>query len=404
MEETERQSGSAVVVSNTSAASLSLVRALGQRGIRTIAASERPSPPTFASKYVDERVSLPDPHTSLHDYRDVLLDVAARPSVKTIAPVREEDVFVLSKHREAFAEHVRPVWPDLETLTVAHDRVALVEAARRAGVDVPETWLLDEVRDWDRRLISKARYGLVTDHYVDGMQPDAVHPTPNTQYIEPGEPPDVEDLIERMGHVPIVQEFVPGTEYTVRALYDEGDCVLTTQKALRRGYKYPRGPSIYHEAVDIPDLREAALALLDELEWHGPASVGFIRHEETGAFKMLEINPRFWSSMPCDHHAGVDYPLYYWHLANGVSGPFHPQYTPGTASHLLRGEAVHLLSVVTETYPFVPRPSLGRTAAATLSSLVTQPHFDVLDRDDPGPFVRDLWNTGRSFLPSRERE
>lgn len=396
-----RMPSSAVVISNSSAAPLSIVRALGRRGIRTVAASEQAHPPVFDSKYVDEQVSLPDPQTDLYGYRDTLLDLAARPSVETIAPVREEDVFILSKYRDVFAEHLSPVWPDMETLGIAHDRVELVEAAQRAGVDVPETWLLDDVSDWDRPLIAKSRYGLVTDHYVEGMESGTVHPTPNTQYIEPGDRPDVEDLTERMGHVPIVQEYVPGTEYTVRALYDEGESVLSTQKALRRGYKYPRGPSIYHEAVDIPDLRAAALALLDELEWHGPASVGFIRDEETGGVKLLEINPRFWSSLPCDHHAGVDYPLYYWRLANGESGPFHPQYAPGTASHLLRGEAVHLLSVATETYPFVHKPSLGRTAVEILSSMVTQPHFDVLSSDDPGPFARDLWNTVCSAFSSQ---
>ncbi|MBX0297995.1 ATP-grasp domain-containing protein [Haloarcula nitratireducens] len=280
----------------------------------------------------------------------------------------------------------------MDTLELAHDRLQLFEAAERTNVTVPETQLLTEVEDWDRRLIAKARYGALTQHYLDAIPATESWSTPNTQYFEPGETPDIDGLIDRMGHVPIVQEYIPGTEYTVRALYNEGDALFSTQKALRRGFKYPRGPSVYHEAVDIRELREAALAVLDELEWHGVASVGFIRDEETGEFNLLEINPRFWSSLPCDIHASVDYPRYYWLLANGDEGPFDPPYRPGMASHFLRGEAVHLASVATEQYPFVEKPSLPRTAAAMGWSMITQPHFDFFSTDDPKPFVRDCLN------------
>jgi len=157
--------------------------------------------------------------------------------------------------------------------------------------------------------------------------------------------------------------------------------------------KYPRGPSVYHEAVDIPALERAGLAILDELDWHGPASVGFIRDSETGTFKLLEINPRFWASLPCDIHAGVDYPHHYWQLANGATGPFDPTYRPGTASHFLRGELVHLHSVLTEEYAFVSRPPVGETVSGMASSLLEQPNFDVLSLDDPRPFLRDTLNT-----------
>ncbi|WP_328765774.1 ATP-grasp domain-containing protein [Haloarcula nitratireducens] len=380
------------MISNDAPGSVTAVRSLGRRGVRTIVASDSDRSPAFASKYCDERVRLPSPYDDLLSYRDVLLDLAARPSVKTIVPVREEDVYVLSRYREAFEEYLTPVWPTMGTLSRVHDRLDLFSAAERAGVTVPETKLLTDVDDWDRRLIAKGRYGALTDYYVDEVPPTESWSMPNTQYFEPGDPPDVEDLIDRMGHEPIVQEYVAGTEYTIRALYDEGEALFSTQKALRRGFKYPRGPSVYHEAVDIPELREAGLAVLDELEWHGVASVGFIRDEATGEFEILEINPRFWSSLPCDLHAGVDYPLYYWRLANGDRGPFAPEYRPGTASHFLRGEVSHLHSVATEEYPFVEKPSLLRTAAETVGSMVTQPHFDFLDSDDIRPFLRDGLN------------
>jgi len=382
-----------VVVSNRAPASVNIVRSLGRRGVRTIVAANEDRTPAAASRYCDESVQLPDPFSDMHAYRDALLALAERPSVRTIAPVREPDVYVLSKYRDAFDEHVTTLWPDAETLAMAHDRLALADAAREAGVAVPKTELLTDAEDWSGRHIVKGRYGFLADRYVEDIEPGSNRSVPPTQYIEPRSTPDIDALIERMGHVPIVQEYVEGTEYTIRALYDDGEPVVSTQKALRRGMKYPRGPSVYHEAVDIPELREAGLAVLDELDWHGLASVGFIRDEETGTFTLLEINPRFWASLPCDIHAGVDYPYYYWQLANGTSGPFDPPYRPGTASHFLRGELVHLHSVLTEEYAYVSRPSVLGTLGEMAESLLEQPHFDFFSLDDPRPFVRDTLNT-----------
>jgi predicted ATP-grasp superfamily ATP-dependent carboligase len=388
--------GPSVVVPAIGAPSSSAVlRSLGGRGIHTIAASEQSTPPGFSSRYCDERVAVPEPSEDLPGYRDALLSLARRDDVETITPVREVDVYTLARHREAFAEHVAPVWPTFDQLETVHDRELLLAAAQRADVPIPETSSLDEIDDWDEKRIVKGRYAILTSEYVDGVPEDrCLHP-PKTMYLEPGTEPDVAAITDDMGHVPIAQEYLDGTEFCLRALCIDGDPVVTTQKRLVRGYKYPRGPSVYHEAVDIPRLEEVGLSLLSELDWNGVASVGFIRDSE-GTFRLLEINPRLWSSLPMDLHAGVDYPHYVWRVASGESIDETPDYRPGTASHLLRGEVAHLYSVMYEDYPFVERPSTAGTVRDVATSLYRQPSFDLLSLDDPGPFVRDLLNVAGS--------
>ncbi|MGM0398288.1 MAG: carboxylate--amine ligase [Halobacteriota archaeon] len=367
--------------------------------MRTIAVSEHERPPSFRSRYVDERVRVPTPAEDIDGYRDELLALARRDDVRAILPVRESDVYALSTDRASFAEHVAPLWPTIESLRTVHDRSALFAVADRVGVDIPETSLLTEVEDWDRERIVKGRFAILVNDFVDTVPPGRVASPPKTIFLEPGTVPYVDSIIDEMGHVPITQEYVRGTEYCLRALYHDGEPVATSQKRLRRGYKYSRGPSIYHEAVDIPELRTAGLRLLDELEWEGIASVGFIR-DESGRFNLLEINPRFPASVPVDIHAGVDYPAYVWDLATDQPPEIPPDYRPGTASHLLRGEVAHLHSVVFEDYPMVERPGLGATVWDIASSTLRHPNFDVASLDDPGPFVRDIWNAVRGTVGS----
>ncbi|WP_323675934.1 ATP-grasp domain-containing protein [Halorubellus sp. PRR65] len=391
MRDQVQRGGSVVVPAVAAAHAATVLRSLGRRDVHTVATSERDDAPALWSRYCDERVRVPDPMTDAAGYRDALLALAEREDVAAIVPMREADQFVLSKHRDEFAEHVAAVWPTMHSLRAVHDRFELFAAAERAGVPVPETQLLTDVEDWDRERIVKGRWALLASDYDDQFPVGRFASPAKTIFLDPGEAPDVDALVDAMGHVPLAQGFVDGVEYCMRALYHDGEPVATSQKRLVRGYKYSRGPSIYHEAVDIPELERLGLALLDELDWEGMASVGFLRDSD-GTFKLLEVNPRFPASVPMDVHAGVDYPALYWELSTTGETSTPVDYRPGTASHLVRGELVHLHSVLTEPNPLVDRPSALRTTANIAASVVTNPRFDHLDPRDPGPFLRDLVN------------
>lgn len=387
--------GDGVVVPalESAASSVAVLRSLGRKGIPTIAVSEHEHPPGFSSKYADETYRVPDPDDGLTAYGDALLSLARRDDVRAIVPVRETDVYVLAKRRGEFGEHVSPLWPPLETLRRVQDRVELFDAAETAGVATPETATLDEFADWDQPVIVKPRFTLHAAEYHDAFAESHRHDN-STDYVARGDRPSIQSYRDEMGHVPLVQEYIPDSdEYAFFALYDHGDPVATFQHRQRRGYKYSGGPSSFRQSVDIPELASSGRRLLDELDWHGLAMVEFLRDSETGEFKLMEINPRFWTSLPFTIQAGVDLPYYYWLLATGRGEEIDADFDVGIAGHLLRGELLYLQSVLSEEYPLVERPSLGESVADIGISLVRYPRFDYLSVDDPRPFVRDVRNT-----------
>ncbi|QLD89269.1 carboxylate--amine ligase [Natronomonas salina] len=393
--------GSAIPATGT-ASSTAAIRSLGREGVRTLAFSELESPPGFASQYCDETTEVPDPTEDLTGYENALLELARRPDVDTVLPFREPDVYVLARNRGALAAHVGTPWPDLETLRRVQDRKLLFEAADRADVPAPVTRTLDEwpVRDGD--VVVKPRYTVHAAEYADRF-PVSHTQWSTTRYVSPEDRLDHEALTEAMGHVPLVQEFVPSTdEYGFFALFDRGEAVATFQHRQRRGWKYCGGPSAYRESVDIPELEAAGLRLLEELDWHGVAMVEFLRDPETGEFELMEVNPRFWLSLPFTIQAGVDFPALYWRQATGRPVESAPEYDVGVAGHLLRGEALHLHSVLADDYPLVDRPSFARTALSVAGSLLRHPRFDYLSARDPAPFVRDLVETYRIYADDSE--
>ncbi|NHN61423.1 MULTISPECIES: carboxylate--amine ligase [Halorussus] len=392
------------------------LRSLHRRGVHTVAVSERESPEVFCSRYCDEAVRVPSPCRSAVAYKDALLDLAARDDVQTILPFREEDVYVLSRYRDEFAEHIATPFPDFETLCRVQDRMALFDVAADIGVAIPETELLTDCDDWSRPSIVKGRYTILADAFREstaapeakpvrnnGDEPvEGLRQPPATSYLPPGRRPNVEALCDAAGHVPLIQEYMPDTdEYSFCAMYDSGEALATFQHRQIRGFHYSGGTSSFRKSVDEPALEAAGLALLDELEWHGPADVEFKRDPTTGEFKLMEINPRFWSSVPFAVQAGADFPLYYWLVATGRSDLVDPGYEVGIGGHLLMGEVSYLLSVLREDVPLVDRPSMPEALASVLTSFVRYPRFDYLDTSDPCPAVRYAYNTVREAFRRR---
>lgn len=376
------------------------IRSLADCGLHTIAAVADESLSVTTSRYCDESVLVPAP-SDLPAYKDALLGLAARPDVRTIIPHRPHDTYLLSKFADEFDRHIDVVVPDLERLRDVHDRKHLAEAAARADVAIPETQLLGEVTDWSGDRIVKSRYNLLTDEYLEDMAFEDSGIAKSVEHVPAGETPNIDALVEKMDHEPIVQEYIDGEEYLFGALYDHGEPLGTFQHKQLRGDSYTGSGGVYRESVAVPELEEAGRAILDELEWHGLACIEYVEDAETGEFNIVEINPRMWQSLACATRAGADFPAWYWYAVIDRPELIDPRYETGVSTHYLYGELEHLVSVVREESPFVERPSLPGRAAEILRSCYNDPGFDYLHLDDPRPIARQVRNELESAVISR---
>ena len=387
--------GAALVRAGISSGTYQVLRSLGRRGIDTICASEDDDVPEFASKYCGERALVPDPTEDLSAYRDAIFELAARDDVATVIPCREVDAYLLSKHRSTLEDDVSLVVPTLSGLRDVHDRKRLFEAAEAAGVPIPETQLLTPDAEWDSPRLIKSRYNLLTDEYSAAHASLTPVEIDRIDHLAPYESPDYDEVRTAMRHIPIVQEFVPnGGKYMFAALYDHGEPLSTFQHRQIRGNSYTGGGGVYRRSVYVDALESVARDLLGHLEWHGLACIEYIRDAQTGEFKLLEINPRIWQSLPSTVRAGADFPHHYWLAALGRGDRIDPTYDLGVGTHMLYGEVKYLLSLRRDDSPNVERPSLSGELGSVVGSCLSEPRFDFLSLDDPRPFLQGL----RKFL------
>jgi hypothetical protein len=192
----------------------------------------------------------------------------------------------------------------------------------------------------------------------------------------------------------LLQERIEGPGVGVFACYDRGKVVaLFSHKRIRERPPWG-GVSVLSESAALPPkARDFAVALLDDLRWHGVAMVEFKHDRRDDTPKLMEINGRFWGSLQLAIDAGVDFPSL---LLQSVRGePFAPQpaYDIGARSRWLWGDVDNLLLSLSGGGP---GPGVGRWRALRDFAAGAGPRgqYENPRLDDLRPF---LYETRRWF-------
>ena len=387
---------------------LSVVRSLGRRGLRVVAAESTPLAQAGFSRYCAGRAVYPSPARGVREFQEGLrrmLD-AHRPDV--LMPMTERTILAIASVRRELESRTRlaPLPPE-DALRVAFDKKATAGLAASLGIPIPKTVVLTNPAD-----IEAVRPRLT---YPAVIKPRRSESLGADGRMTAGGPPEycfAPDALEaaylavhRRAPLPLIQEFIPGEGYGVSALCDRGrPRALFAHRRLRMIRPTGSGSSLRESIVPPPDMEEAARALLAALRWHGVAMVEFKRDARDGRPKLIEINGRFWNSLPLAVASGVDFPHLLYTLAVEGRCPERFDYKVGVRCRWLAGDVRHLLRVLrgrpagwTDAFP-----SRFQSVIDFLRPAGKDLHYDDLWLRDPLPFFVSL--AGAALRPPRGRE
>jgi predicted ATP-grasp superfamily ATP-dependent carboligase len=193
----------------------------------------------------------------------------------------------------------------------------------------------------------------------------------------------------------LIQERCAGEGIGVFLLRDRGRTLLAAGHRRLREKPPSGGVSTYREAVLVdPDLLVRCEALLDALEYSGPAMVEFKRDPDTGIASLMEINARLWGSVQLAVLAGVNFPLALVQWAMGES-PVPAVLRPGVRCVWEWGELDHALSIwrrSRESLHLPPGTPVGaRAALRALTDRRAADKCEVFEASDPMPMVAESW-------------
>jgi predicted ATP-grasp superfamily ATP-dependent carboligase len=375
---------------------LATVRSLGGRGVRVAAADSVPWAKAMYSRYCGARATYPCPSEDLAAFQAALLRLLDAVRPRLLMPMTERTILALLERRaEVEARTTLAPLPDEGALGTAFDKSRTIALAESLGIATPRSVCPAGPTDLARVVAGVAFPAVVKPrtsevHTADGR----IAPSGRVQYcVGPDDLAEKYAAVHRHAPRPLVQEFVPGDGYGVSALYRHGRVrALFAYRRLRMVRPTGSGSALRESIALPPGMADAAVRLLDALHWHGVAMVEFKLDPRDGRPRLMEINGRFWNSLPLAVAAGVDFPWLLYTLATEGDVPECFDYRVGVRARWLVGDCRHLVEVMrgrpagwTDGFP-----ERGRTARDFLRFFGRDLHYDVESLSDPLPAVADV--------------
>jgi predicted ATP-grasp superfamily ATP-dependent carboligase len=322
-----------------------------------------------------------------------IADLARLQPGTLIMPMTEATTLPLSAHRETiFKAGGRMVLPAHADLLRACDKEQTTRLAASLGLRVPKTIPITSPADAQQAATSVQYPVVLKPRASEELSSQGqVRTTGRPSYAST--PAEFEsayrDLSRRSSSI-LVQEFVRGEGAGYFALLRNGELRAEfAHRRIRDVYPTGSGSAVRMSVKPEPQIREAALAMLRALNWHGVAMVEF-RREPGKPPVFIEVNGRFWHSLALACHSGVDFPALLAEMAEKGDVQSVSHYQTGVRCRWFLGDFRHLVEVWRGAPRGYPEKYPGRLG--TLTSVLTPvpgTFHDLFAWNDPLPELGD---------------
>ncbi|MRW93538.1 acyltransferase family protein [Duganella sp. FT80W] len=389
----------AVVLGIDTPIGLAIIRDLGRHGVTVYGIARSDGALGLSSRYLRQGM-LRD-----GDVVAQLCRLGEEIGPAALFAIAETDILMLNNARSRLPGY-RMMFAEGERMERVLRKDLTYAAARDAGLFVPRTWHPASIRE-AAVAAQQVRYPVV----LKWADPNAMIPLLRQAGLvleKAGHCADAPALMaslrryQSLGRYPMVQEYCAGHGLGQFVLMKDGEALYRFQH--QRLHEWPPQGGTSTLCVALPSAQHAALmrqsvALLKALQWEGVAMVEYRYDPATGQAALMEVNGRFWGSLPLACQAGASFP---WHcyqaLALGRQIDARP-YRAGTRCRYMTAETRRLLHLLARAAADgVTAAPPGHTTVARwrelsaylLEFLHPRSGYFVHDWRDPLPLWRDL--------------
>lgn len=292
---------------------MTIARSLHHSGIRCIVAVPRGQPLGVWSRAFAGAERL---HGDVAQSAGMLAHLARAEEARWVVPTSDSSLQVVCAAYDELTQFCAVGSPPPDIVRRVLDKAITLDIATQCGVPVPSSTTITRAADLEPALATM-RFPVVAKPADKGRK--STHDFKTRTFTNADELRAMFTTQTRFGEGLLFQSFHAGQGVGIELLMTGGD-VLTSFQHRRLSENPPSGGVAVvavSEAVD-PKLLDYSTRLLRALEWEGVAMVEFRHDAATGESALMEVNGRFWGSLPLNTAAGVDFPLYAWQLSQGI--------------------------------------------------------------------------------------
>jgi carbamoyl-phosphate synthase large subunit len=229
------------------------------------------------------------PLTTDPQYIPIIKSICFRERIHLLIPTIDDELPLFGRHTEDFwAMGIRVAVSSERTGLLCNDKYSTAQFLRDKGLPFVRTWMPSELnfKNLQYPLFLKPRSGRgsVGAHTVNNERELRFF----LDYVQD----------------PIVQEFLPGKEFTIDLLADFNGNVISAvprERLVVRSGVTDRGQTFNH-----PGMIQLAIRTAEALDIRGPANIQVKLQDDHAT--LFEINPRFSGGIPLTIAAGADFP------------------------------------------------------------------------------------------------
>ena len=387
-----RCTGKVLVLGEDARAFLSVIRSLGRKGIEVHVAWCPPDALALRSRYIRRVHTLPAYAVDDEAWKSDLIELCRRERFDLVIPCNDQTLIPLQKHRDELAAVGRFYTLAPHAFAVAFNKIETNELARSLGIKLPREAIASEISDADRIIADGFKPPLVLKPEASFKEHDLYARNDVKRIHDELELRQGAARMLARGTRVIVQELFIGAGAGVELIANDGK-VLVALEHVRVHEPLTGGASSYRKTVPLnPELYDAATKLMAALNYTGVAMVEFKINPQTGDWILIEINGRFWGSLPLALAAGADFPFHLYQMLVHQRTDFPTMYRSNVFCRNIYQDINWIAANVRAdksdlTLRTVP---LHRVCGEVLNIFRLREHIDTFVLDDPMPGVVEI--------------
>ncbi|MDB5714973.1 MAG: ATP-grasp domain protein [Sphingomonadales bacterium] len=392
----------ALVLGSDTPIGLAVIRELGGHGVQVHAVGRGGVSIGGASRFAHAEYARPGGPIA-----DWLPDLIAKSGARALLAISETDLIELAALPEVIGG-CRILTPRAEPLAKVLDKSITLALGRSVGIDVSASWQPVKGEDFGVRARTMT-YPVV----LKWADPPAVIPILEKHavaFLKAEFVMDPTALVAALGQYdgvgrwPLVQDYCPGVGIGQMIYMAKGTAVMRFQHQRLHEWPPEGGVSTLCEGTPLNEHAGQMLkseALLQKIGWEGPAMVEYRHDPATGRYWLMEVNGRFWGSLPLASASGATFAWEQYRRdilgQTDIAGPprsgLRARYMIPETRRLLR--LLFQRSAIADPQ-FRARPGRDLFDYAT-GFLRPDTRYYVWRLDDPGPLWRDVCNIFRKL-------
>jgi carbamoyl-phosphate synthase large subunit len=259
------------------------------------------------------------PNASHADFLPTILKLCKDHEIQVLLPLVTRELEILSGYKQALLEAgTKVIVSDFDSLSIANNKLSLMQAVQDAGIEVAPFFKANsavEINKYAKMLGYPEKKVCIKPALANGSRGmrilDEASGTLEAFFNEkPGNTHlSLQTVMDVFGdsHLPdmLVMEYLPGAEYTVDALLENGEALVLLP---RKRVAMNNGISVAGIFENHQEIIDYSKKIFMALKLDGPNGLQ-VKANEEGKYRILEINPRLQGSTTTAMGMGINLPL-----------------------------------------------------------------------------------------------